>query len=264
MHITASATRPSLADQNWKTFFRVVGNDLSQGPAAGNYIKNVLKAEKVYVIDDQSAYGAGLADEVKKVLGASGRRLRTRSRATASRPTSPAVVTKVKAAGADGRLLRRLLPGGRPDPQAAHRCQRQGHRWSPATASTTSRVHHRRRRGRRRGHHPHLPVPAGHRGPRHVQGGLQGALRRRPGHLQRHRLRRREHPAGRHQGRRDHPRQDAGVREGLRAATALPPATSSPRTASSTPAQVKVWAYKVAERQGRSGPGDQVSPGPRP
>ncbi|SDZ09279.1 branched-chain amino acid transport system substrate-binding protein [Micromonospora pattaloongensis] len=70
VHLTASATRPSLADQNWKTFFRVVGNDLSQGPAAGRYIKDVLKAEKVFVIDDQSAYGAGLADEVKKVLGA--------------------------------------------------------------------------------------------------------------------------------------------------------------------------------------------------
>ena len=67
--ITASATRPSLADQKWKTFFRAVGNDFSQGPAAGNYIKNVMKADKVYVIDDQSAYGAGLADEVKKVLG---------------------------------------------------------------------------------------------------------------------------------------------------------------------------------------------------
>lgn len=69
VHITASATRPSLAQQNWKTFFRVVGNDLSQGPAAGAYIKNVMKAERVFVIDDQSAYGAGLADEVKKVLG---------------------------------------------------------------------------------------------------------------------------------------------------------------------------------------------------
>ncbi|MEU8257704.1 branched-chain amino acid ABC transporter substrate-binding protein [Micromonospora inaquosa] len=67
--ITASATRPSLAEQKWKTFFRAVGNDFSQGPAAGNYIKNVMKADRVYVIDDQSAYGAGLADEVKKVLG---------------------------------------------------------------------------------------------------------------------------------------------------------------------------------------------------
>ncbi|MFF5216401.1 branched-chain amino acid ABC transporter substrate-binding protein [Micromonospora sp. NPDC000442] len=70
VHITPSATRPSLAEQGWKTFFRTVGNDLSQGPAAGAYIKDVLKSDKVYVIDDQSAYGAGLADEVKKVLGA--------------------------------------------------------------------------------------------------------------------------------------------------------------------------------------------------
>jgi len=69
VHITASATRPSLAEQGWKTFFRVVGNDLSQGPAAGIYIRDVLKADRVFVIDDQSAYGAGLADEVKKVLG---------------------------------------------------------------------------------------------------------------------------------------------------------------------------------------------------
>ncbi|MEU4643207.1 branched-chain amino acid ABC transporter substrate-binding protein [Micromonospora sp. NPDC023814] len=67
--ITPSATNPTLAKQNWKTFFRAVGNDLSQGPAAGNYIKSVIKAERAYVIDDQSAYGAGLADEVKKVLG---------------------------------------------------------------------------------------------------------------------------------------------------------------------------------------------------
>jgi branched-chain amino acid transport system substrate-binding protein len=68
--ISPSATRPSLSTKGWKTFHRGVGNDESQGPAAGRYIKNVLKAQKVFVIDDQSAYGAGLADEVKKVLGA--------------------------------------------------------------------------------------------------------------------------------------------------------------------------------------------------
>ncbi|NJP32382.1 branched-chain amino acid ABC transporter substrate-binding protein [Micromonospora thermarum] len=69
--ITPSATRPSLSTKGWKIFHRGVGNDTSQGPAAGRYIKDVLKAEKVYVVDDQSAYGAGLKDEVKKVIGAS-------------------------------------------------------------------------------------------------------------------------------------------------------------------------------------------------
>ncbi|SDT62865.1 branched-chain amino acid transport system substrate-binding protein [Actinoplanes derwentensis] len=68
--ITPSATRPSLSTKGWKTFHRGVGNDESQGPAAGRYIDQVLKSDKVYVVDDQSAYGAGLAEEVTKVLGA--------------------------------------------------------------------------------------------------------------------------------------------------------------------------------------------------
>ncbi|MFY1624047.1 branched-chain amino acid ABC transporter substrate-binding protein [Micromonospora sp. WMMD723] len=96
--ITPSATRPSLAQQGWKTFFRAVGNDLSQGPAAGTYIKNVMKADKVYVIDDQSAYGAGLADEVKKVLGSAvvgSDKVQGEGKQT----EFSGVVTKVKAAG---------------------------------------------------------------------------------------------------------------------------------------------------------------------
>jgi len=67
--ITPSATRPSLSTNNWKVFHRAVANDSAQGPAAGYYIKSVLKAQKAFVVDDQSAYGAGLADQVKKVLG---------------------------------------------------------------------------------------------------------------------------------------------------------------------------------------------------
>ena len=88
---------------------------MSQGPAAGNYIKNVMKADKVYVIDDQSAYGAGLADEVKKVLGAAvvgSDKVQGEGKQT----EFSGVVTKVKAANVKARLLRRLLPGGRPDP----------------------------------------------------------------------------------------------------------------------------------------------------
>ncbi len=67
--ITPSATRPSLSTNGWKMFHRAVANDDSQGPAAANYIKSVLNAQKVFVMDDQSAYGTGLADNVKRVLG---------------------------------------------------------------------------------------------------------------------------------------------------------------------------------------------------
>jgi branched-chain amino acid transport system substrate-binding protein len=69
-NITPSATRTSLTTHGWTYFHRAVANDASQGPAAANYISEVLKPQKVFVADDQSAYGAGLADAVKQKLGA--------------------------------------------------------------------------------------------------------------------------------------------------------------------------------------------------
>jgi branched-chain amino acid transport system substrate-binding protein len=67
--ITPSATNVTLSTKGWKVFHRAVANDSAQGPAAAAYIKDVLKATKVFVADDQSAYGAGLADGVKSTLG---------------------------------------------------------------------------------------------------------------------------------------------------------------------------------------------------
>jgi branched-chain amino acid transport system substrate-binding protein len=66
--LSPSATRPSLADKGWPTFHRGVGNDYSQGPAAGSYIKNILKPTKSFLVKDDSAYGIALAAEVEKVI----------------------------------------------------------------------------------------------------------------------------------------------------------------------------------------------------
>jgi branched-chain amino acid transport system substrate-binding protein len=67
--ITASATNPTLAENGWDTFQRILGNDASQGPAAASYISDVLQSQKVFVVDDASAYGKGLADIVNESLG---------------------------------------------------------------------------------------------------------------------------------------------------------------------------------------------------
>lgn len=95
--ITQSATRPSLSEQGWSIFHRGVGNDLSQGPAAGNYIKNVLKADKVFVVDDQSAYGAGLSDEVKSTLGTA---VVQSDKVTDNQNEFGGVISKVRTSGA--------------------------------------------------------------------------------------------------------------------------------------------------------------------
>ncbi len=67
VHITASATNPGLTANGWKTFFRGLGNDNVQGPAAA-ILAEKLGAKKVYLIQDDSDYGIGLGGTAKKAL----------------------------------------------------------------------------------------------------------------------------------------------------------------------------------------------------
>lgn len=97
--VTPSATRPSLSTNGWKVFHRAVADDDAQGPAAANYIKNVVKASKVFVVDDQSAYGAGLADAVKKTLGPLVVGI-DKTAADGKQTDFSATVTKIKSSGA--------------------------------------------------------------------------------------------------------------------------------------------------------------------
>ena len=68
--ITPSATNPVLAQRGWKAWFRAVGNDRSQGGPAPEVAEKVLKGKKVFVANDNTAYGAGLAGIVRDGLNA--------------------------------------------------------------------------------------------------------------------------------------------------------------------------------------------------
>jgi branched-chain amino acid transport system substrate-binding protein len=67
--ISPSATNVTITQQGWTTYHRVIGNDSAQGAADAKYIQDTAKASKVYVIDDGSDYGKGLASYVNKGLG---------------------------------------------------------------------------------------------------------------------------------------------------------------------------------------------------
>jgi len=60
--VSPSATLPALATYGWKNFFRVVADDSVQGPADANWVISTLKDKDLYVVDDASTYGVGLAD----------------------------------------------------------------------------------------------------------------------------------------------------------------------------------------------------------
>ena len=68
--ISPSATNVTITQQGWTTWHRVIGNDDAQGAADAKYMTDTAGAKKVYVVDDGSDYGKGLAGYVKKALGA--------------------------------------------------------------------------------------------------------------------------------------------------------------------------------------------------
>jgi len=96
--VSASATDPLLSTHGWATFHRILGTDADQAPADAKYITDTLQAKKVFVIDDASEYGKGLADGVRTALGD----LVTDNDTVQQKQTDfSASVTKVKASGVD-------------------------------------------------------------------------------------------------------------------------------------------------------------------
>jgi len=64
--ISPSATNPQYTKQKFNTAFRVVANDNKLGGTLGRYAIDKLKATKIAVIDDRTAYGQGVAEEFVK------------------------------------------------------------------------------------------------------------------------------------------------------------------------------------------------------
>ena len=94
--ISGSATNPKLTEQGFKTQFRVVGRDDQQGPAIASYLAATKKPKLVAVIDDATAYGEGIANEVEKTLKAASVKVLPREKGTDKTTDWKAVLTKVK------------------------------------------------------------------------------------------------------------------------------------------------------------------------
>jgi branched-chain amino acid transport system substrate-binding protein len=71
-NISASATNVDLAKNGWKYWHRVVPNDGVQGPAIADFMAGAAAAKNVFVVDDKSEYGKGLADAVRAQLKTKG------------------------------------------------------------------------------------------------------------------------------------------------------------------------------------------------
>jgi len=94
--ISPSATNPTYTQQGFKTAFRVMANDVQQGSVLGDYAAKSLKAKTVAIIDDRTAYGQGLADEMEKAAKAGGAAVVAREFTKNDATDFTAILTKIK------------------------------------------------------------------------------------------------------------------------------------------------------------------------
>jgi branched-chain amino acid transport system substrate-binding protein len=94
--ISGSATNPKLTEQGFKNQFRVVGRDDQQGPAIASYLAGDRKPKLVAVIDDATAYGEGIANEVEKTLKAANIKVLPREKGTDKTTDWKAILTKIR------------------------------------------------------------------------------------------------------------------------------------------------------------------------
>jgi branched-chain amino acid transport system substrate-binding protein len=111
VQISPSATAVKYTAQGFKTAYRVMTNDEQQGHVVGTYAAKLGK--KIAIIDDRSAYGQGLADEVEKAAKAAGAEIVAREYTSDKATDFTAILTSIKGKGAD------VIFFGGMDPQAA-------------------------------------------------------------------------------------------------------------------------------------------------
>jgi branched-chain amino acid transport system substrate-binding protein len=95
------STNPKVTDRGLKNIFAIAGRDDQQGQVAGGYLADHFKGKKIAVVDDKSAYGKGLADEIAKTLEAKKVKPTLRESITAGEKDYSGIVTKLKAAGVE-------------------------------------------------------------------------------------------------------------------------------------------------------------------
>jgi len=99
--ISPASTNPDLTTQGFKNVFRVCTIDSVQGPSAADSAVDKLTKKAVFVVDDSTPYGTGLADEFAKQFAAKGGKVLGREKTGDKDTDFKALVTKIAATKPD-------------------------------------------------------------------------------------------------------------------------------------------------------------------
>jgi len=110
--ISPSATAIKYTAQGFKTAFRIMTNDEQQGKVLGTYAAKLGK--KVAIVDDQTAYGQGLAAEVEKAAKAAGAEVVAVEHTNDKATDFSAILTSIKGKAPDVVFFGGMDPQGAP------------------------------------------------------------------------------------------------------------------------------------------------------
>ena len=108
--ITPSSTNPDITDPKFAAqyrpggkpiYFRTVTTDAFQGPNMADFMAEKLKVKKIFILDDQGAYGIGMADAFQKKITAKGVEVLGRDQLDPKVADYSAILTKIKSLNAD-------------------------------------------------------------------------------------------------------------------------------------------------------------------
>lgn len=96
VQVTPASTNPEISRQGFDTFFRACATDDVQAPAAADYAYKRLGARRAVIIDDQTTYGKGLADQFERKFKELGGEVLRRDGITQGEKDYAPLLTRIK------------------------------------------------------------------------------------------------------------------------------------------------------------------------
>ena len=112
LHITPVSSNPQISRQGFDNFYRTCTTDDLQGPAAALFAVKELKAKRIFILDDMTTYGRGLANEVEKKLRSFGLEALGHEGITQGDKDFVPLLTKIKALNPDLVYFAGMFPEG--------------------------------------------------------------------------------------------------------------------------------------------------------
>ena len=112
LQITPVSSNPQISRQGFDTFYRTCATDDLQGPAAARLAVRELGARRIFILDDMTTYGRGLANEFERKARALGAQVLGHEGITQGDKDFMPLLTKVKSLTPDLVYFAGMFPEG--------------------------------------------------------------------------------------------------------------------------------------------------------